>query len=437
MKSANVIAPMALAVLLVAGLLAVLFFRLEQARALLLEHLPLTDASPAADPRAETVLQGDSYEYAALASMREGDLAARRNNWATAEAAYDAAVKAEGGLPALRKLAHAQLQRRRYQETRSTLDRLRRNGARSEDLLLIESGIELRSGELVRARQLLESADDSPQKHYGLALLAIAGRDHAQAREELKQVMAGWDPVLRSQADILMGAYEEYTLFPDSPDIHLLTLLSRALAQAQECELALPILSQVTQAQDDYRDAWIVQGYCELGTERFAQALASFEHAYAIDPEKPEIQYFLARTYAAQEDHGNALRFLQYALENGFEPETEVRRALAREALETGNAAVALEQYDALSTREQATMEDFADFVTAAMTAGRTEEALVKAGKATEKWPDNPDAYTLYAWAAEEADRDEEARNALEKALSIDPGHAEASQRLERMGEEE
>jgi len=58
---------------------------------------------------------------------------------------------------------------------------------------------------------------------------------------------------------------------PSSPrvrEIHLLTLVSRALAQVQECELALPLLSQVTGIQDDYRDAWIVQGFCELSSER-------------------------------------------------------------------------------------------------------------------------------------------------------------------------
>jgi len=56
------------------------------------------------------------------------------------------------------KLAQSQLNRRDIHGAQDTLDALRRQGARSEDVLLLESIIHLRTGELEKARAVLEAA---------------------------------------------------------------------------------------------------------------------------------------------------------------------------------------------------------------------------------------------------------------------------------------
>lgn len=366
----------------------------------------------------------------ALLHLRRGDIAAMRGDWVTAGEEYQQSVNAHGGLVALRKLAQAQLQRRDIRGARETLDRMRREGAHPEDLLLLESVILLRTGEMDKARDLLNASDDSPHKHYGLALLAIAAGDHATAKTELAAVIGGWEPVLRSYAKTLASAYDQYALFPDSPETHLQTLLARALADVQECELALPMLAHVTQVQDDYRDAWIVQGYCELSTERTKEAVSSLERAYQIDPEKPETQYFLARAYGASGDHAQAVTYLQYALRNGFEPASEVRRLLAKEALDTGNADLALEQYEAMTQDAQADVDTFGSYIAAAITAGKKEEAYAKAQEAVKRWDNDATAHELLGWAAQETGRTDEAKKELNEALKIDPTRTTAQERL-------
>jgi tetratricopeptide (TPR) repeat protein len=210
-------------------------------------------------------------------------------------------------------------------------------------------------------------------------------------------------------------------------------LLGHALADVQECELALPLLSQVTRQQDDYRDAWIQQGFCELTTERTTEALASLERAYQLDPEKPEVQYFLGRAYSAQGDHGNALTFLQYALQNGFEPESEVRRLIAEEALQTGNIALALDQEDALTKLPDATVNTYSDYVTAAITSKKTQEAEVKAQEAVQKWPSEPLAYDLLGWSQTVSGDKVAARISLDKALSLNPNLQSAKDHLKAL----
>ena len=356
-----------------------------------------------------------------LMHLRQGDIYALRGEWAAAEEQYEESVKAGGGLPSLRKLAQTQMQRRDMKGVRSTLKKMKAEGARAEDVLLLEVIIQLRSGELIEAQKVLETAEDSPQKHYGLSLLAIIQGNHQRAIEELALTANGWDPVLRSYARTLQAAYDEFALFPKGSDIHLITLLSRALAQVQECELALPLLIQVTTVKDDYRDAWVVQGYCELTTERYEQSLSSLEHAYSLDPQKPEIQYFLARAYAALGEYQNAITFFEYALSNGFMPQNEVRRLIARYALEIDSPNLALEQYEAITNDPNADLEAFEGYVTAAISLGHADDALDKAEFAAKKWPDDARAHELHGTVAAQMGKTKAAKKAFEKALKINP----------------
>ena len=424
----RVIAPVVLAAFCVVGLLSFLWWQLQQSTFIL--QRPLFEQTEQTQFFAELPDTPFAPGDESILHLRQGDLLMLRGEWAEAEQEYEASFSAGGGLPALRKLIQTQLQRRDIRGVRSTLRTMEQEGARTEDIFLLETILKLRAGELVEAKEMLESAEDSPQKHYGLALLHIMQGNHEEAHTELTHTENGWDPILRSYARVLQDAYDEFDLFPDGSSIHLTTLLSRALAQVQECELALPLLVQVTSLQDDYRDAWIVQGYCELTTERPEQALASLEHAYSLDPQKPEIQYFLARTYSALYEYQNAITFFEYALTNGFQPQSEVRRLIAKSALEIGNAGLALEQYEAMTEQEGATMESFEGFASAAVALGRPEEALKKAMEAVSTWPDDPRSHELLGTVAAELDRTDEAREAFEKALELNPHRTSAEEKL-------
>ncbi len=366
---------------------------------------------------------GDTGDEALL-HLRRGDLLALQGEWGEASVEYSKAVDAGGGLTALRKLEQAQLQIRDIPAARATLEKLRRAGARGEDLLLVETIILLRTGELVKAGQLLQSAQASPQQQYGLALLGLTEGNLEEAKAHLAEVIAGWEPVLRSYARILQSAFDEFALFPNSPPLHRDTLLARALAQVHECELALPLLSKVTREEDDYRDAWIVQGYCELTTERRREAVNSFNRAYDLDPEKPEVQYFLGRSYAAMDDSQNAITFLRYALQNGFQPEADVRRLIAKQALKIGNAALVLEQEEALTKLPDANLDTYREFVAAAVQIDRKQDAILKATEATQKWPNESGSYELLGDAFVAADQKEEAKKAYDTALEKKPDAA-------------
>ena len=376
-----------------------------------------------------TVTTGDE----ALLHLRTGDLLALQGEWNDAIIEYQKAVDAGGNLTALRKLEQAQLQIRDIPAARATLEKLRRAGARSEDLLLIESLILLRSGDLVKASQLLQSATSSPQQHYGLALLSIMQGSDEEAKKQLQQVIEGWEPVLRTYARTLQAAFDEYALFPVSPPAHLQTLMAHALAQVQECELALPLLSRVTHAQSDYRDAWIIQGYCELTTNRPREAQASFERAPAPAPAQPEIQYFLGRSYAALDDNQNAMTFLKYAIQNHFEPQSDARRLLAKVALKVNDAVTAMEQEQTLTTLPDANLDTYREFISFALQLGKKQEAYLKAVEATQKWPDDARSFEVLGDTAVAADQKEEAKKAYQTALQKNPNMTNVQEKLKKL----
>lgn len=409
------------------GLLGVMWWQLQGA-AVSGNGLRAT-MSAASEPTADEPVFGSDAGSVTLQALRDGDLLALQGDWKAAEEQYRSAVS-QGGLTALKKLATAQLQRRDYKAVRATMERMSDQGAQPEEIMLLSAMLSLREGQLGNAKQTLTDAPDSPHKHYGLALVSIAEGTHDVAEQEVDAVIAGWDPLLRAHARKLKTAYEQYRTFPNSPEIHLVTLLSKALAETQQCELSLPLLTQVIAQRDDYRDAWIVQGYCQLTTERADAALDSLQKAYNLDPEKPEIQYFLARAHAAANDHGNAVTFAQFALRNGFQPEREVRSFLAQEAELAGMPQVAMEQLTLLMQDPQADLRTFAKLTSLLTAAQRQDDALVTAQAAADRFPQDGRAHELLGSALEALSRTPEAVAAYQRALQIQPNLQHAQARL-------
>jgi tetratricopeptide (TPR) repeat protein len=426
--------PILAALLVTAGLAFFLWWQVSSSARELRAKLQKQDAvTPSM--KATELLSADPIDSGdeMLLALRRGDMYALQGQWKKAQEEYQSAVDHDGGLSALRKLAQAQLQRRDIDGVRSTIRSMERAGARAEDILLLQVIVALRTNDQEKAVTLLNEAVESPQKHYGMALVDIVRGNHEGAKTELTSVISGWEPVLREYAKVLQGAYDEYALFPSSRDIHLKALLGRALAQVQECELALPLVADAIHQQEDYRDAWIVQGYCQLTSERYPEALTSLERAYALDPEKPEIQYFLGRTYSAQNDHRNALTFYNYALKNGFQPEKEVRKSIAVEAEVLGDTDQAMSQYRALTELSDSDPESFAALIILALQHQKNDEAYTAAQAAITKWPGNAALLELHGDVSLALNKKDEAKTMYQQALQADPARTSASEKIKKL----
>jgi Flp pilus assembly protein TadD len=124
---------------------------------------------------------------------------------------------------------------------------------------------------------------------------------------------------------------------------------------------------------------------------------------------------------------------LQYALVNGFEPKKEVRRQLVFAAEKAGDMALALEQSKALIAEPDADLAAFERTVTLALAEKHPEDAYQVAQSAVKKWPESAKALELLGWSAAETDRTQEAREALEKALQLEPRLSSAREKLNKL----
>jgi tetratricopeptide (TPR) repeat protein len=424
--------PIGLAIFLVTLLLAVSWW---QVRTSVLRHfipsaiqqseVKLTDST--AIPAKPNIAIGGT-----VGTLREGDLLAEQGRWSEALVVYKAAVTEDSSLLALRKQMQAQLQLSKYDEAVETLAALRSAGAKSQDILLLQNIILLRTGKTEEAKKSLESAVESEQRQYGLLLLAIAQGDHNAAKVHASAVLGGTEPILRSNAQILLGAYEEYALFPESTNSHLITLLARALAEIQECTLALSLVPQVTASTPSYRDAWIVQGFCELQTEKYNKAIASYVAAYNIDPQKVPTQYFLGLSYYYNKEYQNAITFFEYALTNGFTPRSELHSLIANSAKKLGNSTLALTHFNALLELEPSEEHYIATIQTALYVQDSTL-AYQKALAMVSAYPDSSNSYELLGMVQESMNNTTEAKESYRKALAIDGTRTLSKERAEAL----
>ncbi len=382
---------------------------------------------------ARTISQTDNQTQS-LTALKQGELFELQGRLKEAEDAYKRGVDGNGGIAALRKLAAIQLKRREFDAALASVDAWKRQGGDEKETTFMEGAIALHAGKTAQAKSTFDQIGSLPEGHYGLGLAAIVEGNNDEAKHQLTTAAKDGDGVLRTQATSLLSAYEEFALFPESPQTHLTTLISRALAQVNECEIALPLLAGVVSTQDRYRDAWTVKGFCEFSTERYKEALASLERAYALDPQKPEIQYFLARTHHALGDTQNAITFLQYAIVNGFPSQRDARQLLAQYAVESNNPAAALDALAAVTQQNDADLASFQSYIELALkTPGSENDGYQAAQRALKKWPDDPLALTLMAESALATNHIDQARQNIQSALSIDPGNQQARDLEQKM----
>ena len=368
----------------------------------------------------------------ALAALRQGEILEMRGQLGKAEERYRASVDAGGGVLALRRLMHLELQRENFDGAAETIRALRRTDPESPDALFAEAMLALARGLPEEATHVIQRSNDLPITALAQVLIAIDRGDHDAARAALAQAVGSDNPDVRAEAQVIEKAYREFDLFPGGQSIHRQTLLARALAEIGQCSIAQRLLEPVLQEQSSYRDAWIVRGFCALASDKPAQALTALEQAYSLDPSKPETQYFLARTHAALGDPQNAVTFLQYAIINGFEPLRDARILLAEYAQELGNIDLALEQRRLLI--EGGSLADLRSYVELAISVpAHTAEGYKAAEEGTHRWPDDASAFALTAKAALAAGMMTEAKNAAAAALALDAHNADALALQEKM----
>lgn len=138
-----------------------------------------------------------------------------------------------------------------------------------------------------------------------------------------------WDKNYKSKVFVLNWAIEEFKTYRDSQNIHLYTLIWKALTNSFEFEVSNKILWDILKKREDYRDAKIIFAYNKIRQWDAKKWLQFLIEAGNIDSSKPEIKFYKAIAYEDLWNNIKAKHNFLIALKNWFEPKSQIYQKLA------------------------------------------------------------------------------------------------------------
>ena len=290
-----------------------------------------------------------------------------------------------------------------------------------------------------------ENLAPSPHLQFYAALLFALQNDHTVALETLKQLrklpvkietlsvtadgVAEVEDELEPRIHVdyaekakeVIYIYEEFEEFSDGKMPHLFALIAKNLAENGEIHLAREFATTALKEDDQYVDAWVIQGYAEFMLHNYEQALLDLREAYKLDPIRPETHYFLALVLEKLNQAAEAALFFEKSLENEFEFTNEVKWKL----IEIFTKQKKYERVAALYRDVVAENPDPNEFVSVINTSinvlKNPELALEISASLLDEKPENLLAMNLNGWALIANKQFVEARAVLEEALRLSP----------------
>jgi adenylate cyclase len=188
---------------------------------------------------------------------------------------------------------------------------------------------------------------------------------------------------------------------------------------------------QATVLDPDYADAWALMGLAQLELRfwhgKDEDALASAQHALAINPNQPEALCIKARYLEEEGRNEDALRQVRAALE--LNPESwEVNREVARMLFRHGEIAEAIPHFEKAGSLMESDWHNPSMLITCYNSTGdktalnkAAKTALERAERAVAQDPTNGPALAVGASALCMFGDEERARDWIARALLLDP----------------
>ncbi|MCF7812512.1 tetratricopeptide repeat protein [Candidatus Gracilibacteria bacterium] len=215
--------------------------------------------------------------------------------------------------------------------------------------------------------------------------------------------------------------YEEFDSLSEGKNPHLFALLAKALAQNNEAVLAKEFADVAIREDIQYIDAWILRGYAHLQLKQYTEALKDLQHAYEMDPLRPQTHYFLALALSETGHNEEAALFFEKSLQHDFEFSDEVRWKLIEIFGAQKKYDRVLELYEELLTAESEEEHFVSALHTAIDIVKKPELALEFSEKLVQEKPEDDFTLNMHGWALIANKQFLQAEDVLLKAEEINP----------------
>lgn len=225
---------------------------------------------------------------------------------------------------------------------------------------------------------------------------------------------------MKLKALALLNIYRTFDQHRDADTSYLWTLFAKQLGEFGEYEIALYLSNKATQLRDNYRDAWLIKGYCEMKLKDLESAEKSLLQAYQLDPGNTQTQYLLGHIYFQLEKPALSSQYLLYAKQNDTEHIQDILEKLAENAISTENYALASHYFEEALQHTNNKAPIYSRLVWLYL------EKLLQPDKAIEyaeqriiAFPNDPESHQLMSWVLTKQDKLDEALKYLEKAEQL------------------
>ncbi|MFH1533764.1 MAG: tetratricopeptide repeat protein [Nitrospirota bacterium] len=274
---------------------------------------------------------------------------------------------------------------------------------------------------------LWEMSTQDPLVKYYTAVMLILYKDFDGSKNLFTELVGTDEQAqipeeIKRNSQVFLDYHETFSYFKGGEKLFLQTMLAKGLTDVEEYDAAIPLLFDVINEKNNYRDAWIVLGYAYLNTDKVLDAIDAFTQAKALDENKPETLFFLGLAYFANDEIEKAVFYIEQADNNGYEPKDQID-------LKLGDLYLLQQEYSKSAVRYEDVIDvnksNIGVFIRVVWLnidkLGDPEKALKYAYIALEEHPEEAMSYNLVGWSLTALENYTEAKNYLAKAIEIDP----------------
>lgn len=298
-------------------------------------------------------------------------------------------------------------------------------GATSTDANIRLGKSLLTQGKYAEARDAFNQANASDATTiYYQALMASYFGDRAASVASLNALksMPGADAKLQDNGQKLLDIYALFDTYQDGKQEFLAALVAKQLLAFGEVDLAIGKLEYVLTKVPDYTDVSTLLGSAYLIKGNYEKAITIFTNSLPND--RPEVYYWLGIAHFYQQSYSKAVGAFQLALDKGYRPQFKPHEKIADAYVYITNYAQAVEEYKlAINTSDG---QDYIDLYVRPVwlyidKLRMPEDALTLANQAVARFPHSAMAYNLLGWSQLGLGQFDQAKQSLDKSVSLDP----------------
>lgn len=323
------------------------------------------------------------------------------------------------------KLADTYLKNNQSSEARDLLTEILKTHADSIDTNVALARTYLSMREIEKAKSVIWALDEKNNRvQYYRGIISILYKDFEGAKKIFETISKSEPKAEQSLLDNTqkyLTAFENFSYFKGGEIAHLELLLAKAMTSTQEYQVAIPLLYDILNTKNNYRDAWILLGYSYLNVNKINEAIDALVQAKELTPQKPETLFYLGLAYFAKSDLDKAIYYIESADKYGYEPKEQIQ-------LKLGDLYLLKEEYEKSATSYENVLslnsKKIDIFVRAVWLnidhLDNPEKALTLSQKALETHPNEAMSYNLVGWSYTALGNYDKGKENLDIALSID-----------------